>query len=213
VRTRCAHLPRKLARRDNGRYAPSVASGTRVAAIAAAVITTMVLAACGGNGDNRMRATLTDEGCTYQGATKPKTGKFTIEVKNETQRGASFAFLRLAKGFTAATIKPILARATAYMRSLSEAELRNMEQGKPPLHPGPNVPQIFDFHENDGSATDIGAGATSELSGDVRGGRYVVICRNITQVGGRQLAVWKHYKQYIAAEIDVKGVWPGWDAG
>ena len=191
-----------------------MAIGTRVAAIAAAVITTMALAACGGNGDHRMRATLTDDGCTYQGDTKPAAGKFTIDVKNQTRHGANFAFIRLAKGFTAATIKPILAKDTAWVRSLSEAELRKVEHGKQPLHhPRPNLPQILDFHENDGSATDIGAGASSELPGDVRGGSYVVICRNITQVGGRQLGVWKHYKQYVAAEIDVTGVWPGWDAG
>jgi hypothetical protein len=196
-------------------YAPFVAIGTRVAATAAAVITTMALAACGGNGHNRMRATLTDGGCTYQGDTKPATGKFTIEVKNQTRRGANFAFIRLTKGFTAATIRPVLAKETAWVRSLSKAELRNMpEHGKPPLHhPRPNLPQIFDFQGNDGSATDIGAGASRELSGDVRGGTYVVVCRNITQVEGRQLGVWKHYKQYVAAEIDVTGVWPGWDAG
>lgn len=192
------------------RYAPFVAIGTRVAATVAAVITTMPLAACGGNGDTRMRATLTDDGCTYQGDTKPAAGRFTIEVKNQTQRGANFAFIRLAKGFTAATIKPILAKETAWTRSLSEAEIRNMEHGKPPLHhPRPNLPQIFDFQGNDGSATDIGAGATSELPGGVSAGSYAVICRNITQVGGRHLGVWKHYKQYVAAEIDVTGVLAG----
>ena len=33
--------------------------------------------------------------------------------------------------------------------------------------------------------------------------------RNISQVGGPQLALWKHYKQYVATEIDVTGVLPG----
>jgi hypothetical protein len=32
-----------------------------------------------------MRATLTSEGCTYEGDTTPPTGMFTIEVENKTQ--------------------------------------------------------------------------------------------------------------------------------
>ena len=192
------------------RYAPFVAIGTRVAATVTAVMVTMLLAACGGNGDTRMRVTLTDAGCTYQGDTKPAAGRFTIEVKNQTEHGANFAFIRLAKGLTAAKIKPILAKETAWMRSLSEAEIRNMEHGKPPLHhPRPNLPPIFDF-QRDGSATDIGAGATSVLpGGGGSAGSYAVICRNIIHVGGREQAVWKDYKQYVAAQIDVTGALPG----
>lgn len=177
-----------------------------MAVTVAVVITTMPLAAYGG--DARMRVTLTDDGCTYQGDTKAAAGRFTIVVKNQTQHGAHFAFLRLAKGFTSATIKPILAKETAWTRSLSEAELRNLEHGKPPLnHPRPNLPQIFDF-QHGGSATDIGAGASSVLP-TADAGSYALICSNITQVAGRKLSVWKHYKQYVAAQIDVTGVPPG----
>jgi hypothetical protein len=188
-----------------------VANGTRIAATVAVVITILPLAACGGNNQTRMRATLTDEGCTYQGDTKPAAGKFTIEVKNQTQHGANFAFARLANGFTPATARPILARETTWIRSLSEAELRDLQQGTaPPHHPRPKLPQVFDF-ERGGSATDIGAGATAVLPGDISpAGRYAIICRNITRTEGqRHLNAWKHYRQYVAAQIDVTGALPG----
>lgn len=156
----------------------------------------------------RMQATLTDDGCTYQGDTNPAAGRFTIEVMNQTQDGANFALLRLANGFTAVTIKPILAKETAWLRSLTETEIRDMEQGKPPLdHPRPNLPDVFDFRG--GTVTSIGAGATTALPGvGVSAGSYALICRNVPQ-GAGEMGFWGHSAQYVAAQIDVTGVLPG----
>src|SRR6476660_6027545 len=66
-------------------------------------------------------------------------------------------------------------------------------------------------HTHGTSATDIGAGATAVLPGDISpAGRYAIICRNITRAEGqRHLNAWKHYRQYVAAQIDVTGALPG----
>jgi hypothetical protein len=40
--------------------------------------------ACSGD-EGAMRATLTDDGCTYEGNTSPAAGMFTIEVENQTE--------------------------------------------------------------------------------------------------------------------------------
>ena len=122
-------------------------------------------AACGGSDDARMRATLTHDGCTYEGDTKVEAGRFQIDVKNQTQHDASFLFGRLANGYTAATIKPILAKEVAWGRSLTKSELRGLLEGKLPLqHPRPDLPQIFDFRQG-GSDTFLGVGGSSVLRG------------------------------------------------
>jgi len=132
--------------------------------------------------DRRMRATLTDDGCSYRGATTAEEGRFTIEVENETEHVASFALLRLAEGFTAATAGPILARESAW----------------------PDLPQIFDYRLT-AAATEIGGGASSELPGGGAGaGSYAVICRDTEKGQSRYFQ-----EQYVAALIEVTGVLPG----
>ena len=129
------------------------------------VVAMFSTAACGGSDDARMQATLTDDGCTYEGDTEVAARSFQIDVKNQTQHDASFAFARLANGYTAATIKPILAKETASGRSLTKNELRDILEGKLPLrHPRPDLPQMFDFGRG-GSDTVIGAGESSVLPG------------------------------------------------
>jgi hypothetical protein len=51
---------------------------------------TLGLAACGGDDRDSMRATLTDKDCTYDGATTPPSGVFTVAVNNQTNRFANF---------------------------------------------------------------------------------------------------------------------------
>lgn len=43
-----------------------------------------------------MRATLTLDGCAYEGDTSPAPGLFTIEVRNQTPYGANFVLYELA---------------------------------------------------------------------------------------------------------------------
>ena len=75
-------------------------------------------------------------------------------------------------------IKPILAKETAWGRSLTKNELRDILEGKLPLrHPRPDLPQMFDFGRG-GSDTVIGAGKRSVLPGAcVLSGAYALICR------------------------------------
>ena len=63
--------------------------------------------ACGGN-EAAMRATLTNDGCTYDGDTSPTAGMFTIEVENQTEFSGAFVLLSLAEGSTVDDLQPSL---------------------------------------------------------------------------------------------------------
>ena len=62
-------------------------------------------AGCGGGADV-MRATLTADGCTYEGDTTPAPGVFRVEVRNETHDVANFAVAELAEGARIEEIEP-----------------------------------------------------------------------------------------------------------
>src|SRR5688572_26041062 len=63
------------------------------------LLTTAVLATGrGGGGSDTMRATLMDDGCTYEGDTTPAPGIFTIEVENKSSHSATFNLWGLAAG-------------------------------------------------------------------------------------------------------------------
>lgn len=47
-----------------------------------------------------MRATLTDDGCTYEGDETPGAGMFTVEVENKTEYFGAFALAAIAEGST-----------------------------------------------------------------------------------------------------------------
>lgn len=81
--------------------------GTRMAVTVLAVFT-VPLAACGGRDDSQMRATLTDEGCTYRGDKTARAGRFTIEVEDQTGHGGHFVLKELADGVTADAAKRTL---------------------------------------------------------------------------------------------------------
>ena len=177
----------------------------RLPLILVLVVAMFCTAACGGSGnkDARMQATLTDDGCTYEGDTKVAAGSFQIDVKNETRHDASFLFARLANGYTAATIEPILAKETAWSLSLTKNELRDLLKGKRPLQHHPDLPQIFD-HQHGGSDTFLAAGESIVLPGvGSPSGAYALICR-VNLLGN-----FLFRKQYIASQIDVTGDLPG----
>jgi hypothetical protein len=169
-----------------------------------AVVAIVMLAACAGDDGTPMKATLTNDGCTYKGDTEVAAGSFQIDVRNQTQHDASFLFARLANGYTAATIKPILAKETAWGRSLTKNELRGLLDGKRPLqHPHPDLPQILDFRQG-GSDTFLGAGGSSVLPGvGSPSGAYALICR-VNLLGN-----FIFREQYVASPIDVTGNLPG----
>ena len=161
-----------------------------------------MVSGCGGTHDTVMSATLTDAGCVYRGDTAVEAGTFTISVDNETDHEANFVLARLADGYTSATIQPVLAKETAWVRSLSAKELSGIERGQAPTaHPRPDLATIFDFNHG-GSATEIGAGETSELPGGDPGS-FAVICQNLTDVGKLPR------QQFVATGISVTGSRPG----
>ena len=72
------------------------------------LVTMAVLTGCGGGTDSGpMRATLTPDGCAYEGDTSPAPGVFNVEVQNQTPYGASFALWELADGSTVEEIEEI----------------------------------------------------------------------------------------------------------
>jgi hypothetical protein len=179
-----------------------------MAVAVAAVIAIISLSACGDDDDTPMQATLTNDGCSYRGDTKAEAGRFTIEVKNETAQGANFALLKLADGYTTETIKPILAKETAWLHSLSTSELRRIQEGQRPFrHPRPDLPQIYDS-QHGGSATEVGVGGRSVLPGiGAPAGNYALICRAFEYVGPLLPDIWQ--EQFVASPIEVTGALPG----
>ncbi len=108
---------------------------------------TVGLLGCGGDDGGTMRATLTDDGCTYEGDTTPAAGVFSIEVRNETR------LYELADGATIEDIAPAYEKAQARVRADGSATR------------GPRTVQEADL-ERDGRTR-----ATSELPANESTGR------------------------------------------
>ena len=70
-----------------------------------------------------------------------------------------------------------------------------MRGGKQPLHPRPDLPQIF-TNQQSVPFTEIDGGESSVLSADEPAGSYVLMCR-IKDLGAQEL--------YVAAQIEVTG--------
>ena len=68
----------------------------------AAIATAVVAAGCSGNAsdDAVMRATLSGDGCRYEGSTMPAPGTFAVEVRNDTSKPADFVLMMLPKDAT-----------------------------------------------------------------------------------------------------------------
>jgi hypothetical protein len=130
-----------------------VAIGTRVAATLAAGLCTVPLAACGGSDDSPLRATLTDDGCTYEGDNTVAAGRFTIEVEDRTGHGGHFVLKAIATAFTSDTIKPIVD------------------------NPGPAGPEIASlFKDEPVFSSDVHSDTSAILLADAPAGSYVLMC-------------------------------------
>jgi hypothetical protein len=117
-----------------------------------------VVAGCGGSGGGVMRATLTDEGCTYEGDTTPPAGMFSIEVRNETTRFTHFTLVELADDATIEEIAP----------SFKKAEQNYMQTGV--------TPKESEVFKRGIAFASVEPEATSELPANESPGRYAVIC-------------------------------------
>jgi hypothetical protein len=153
-----------------------VAFGTLAAVTAALVIAILLPAACGGDTADEMRATMTDDGCTYMGDETLSTGMFTVEVENRTEYFGAFALAGIAEGFTVEDdLEPLLAEAR-----------QQFEQNG-------TLPALPPFYEQvvRGAAQ---AGETTFLDVDVPAGTYALMCFV------DDLPTWR---VYAAAQLDV----------
>jgi hypothetical protein len=149
----------------------------RAAVTLMTLIAALLPVACGGGSDsNSHRATLTDDGCTYEGDTALPAGTVTIDVENQTDFFGAFALARLADGRTIDDLKPQLEQAQ-----------REFDQsgGTPPPPP--------DYYEQS-IRIGVERGATSELPADVSPGTYALMCFV------DDLPTWR---VYAAAQLDV----------
>jgi hypothetical protein len=145
-----------------------------VALLSAAV--SLVPMACGSD-EAAMRATLTNDGCAYEGDTSPTAGMFTIEVENQTEFSGSFVLLSLAEGSTVDDLQPSLDR---YPRQFDRGWLGRLPE-----------PPDYKFLVR----SDVDAGATSALPADVPAGTYALVCYVDDDLPTEQI--------HIAEQLDV----------
>ena len=134
--------------------------GRRLVVSLVALATAGVAAGCGGGGDNTgevMRATLTGDGCRYQGDTTPAPGLFTIEARNESSERADFHLIELPGGTTLEDVE-----------SWFEEAHRTYQQTGTVSMP----PHIITWV----SSTLVEPHATSELPGNASTGSFAVLC-------------------------------------
>jgi len=135
----------------------------------------LVPMACGGD-EAAMRATLTNDGCTYDGDTSSTAGMFTIEVENQTELSGAFVLLSLAEGSTVDDLQPSLEQ---YPRQFERV--------------GPRLPEPPDYKFL--VRSDVEAGATSALPADVPAGTYALVCYVDDDLPTEQI--------HIAEQLDV----------
>ena len=139
-------------------YAPrAVALGRLVTVFFVALVTLGVAAGCGGDsgGGGVMRATLTGDGCRYEGSTTPAPGTFAVDVRNETSKPVNFQLMMLP---TNATLQDVEAWFVKARQTWDRT-------GKYPLHPITWV-----------SNTLVAPHAASELPANVSQGKLAVLC-------------------------------------
>ena len=153
--------------------------GVRATVALLTVSAVMPLASCGGGGGNGLHATLTDDGCTYEGDTSPAAGRFTINLANRTEFFGVFALSRLSDGKTIDDLPPFLERARREF--LETGAVRT-----------PPFPEFYEQVVRSG----VRAGQSGELLADLPAGTYALVCF------ADPLPMWDVYR---AAQLDVTG--------
>ena len=138
----------------------------------------LLLVACGGGG-NSLRATLTDDGCTYEGDTSPAAGRFTLDFANKTEFFAAVALARLSDGKTINDLQPYLEEA-------------RREFAKTGSLAAPPFPGFYEQVVRWG----VEAGQKADLAADLPAGTYALMCFP------DNLPMWDVYR---AAQLDVTG--------
>jgi len=107
---------------------------------------TLGLAGCGGDDGDSMRATLTDEGCTYEGDTTPASGVFTVAVDNQTHRFVNFILGEYLAGPKTGNAARVVLSApppgggssdVVYFRPVSNAEVEPLAASELPANEEP----------------------------------------------------------------------------
>ena len=153
-----------------------VVLGMRAAFTLMALAAALLLVACDGGGNN-LRATLTDDDCTFEGDASPAAGRFTIDFANKTEFFGSVALARLSDGKTINDLQPYLEKAR---REFTETGMLA-------------APPFPDFYEQV-VRWGVGAGQNSVLAADVPAGTYALMCFP------DNLPMWRVYR---AAQLDV----------
>jgi hypothetical protein len=149
--------------------------GTAVLVTFVTVASAALLTGCGGGEGSATRATLSEDGCTYEGTTTPSAGVLTIDVENETAYFGAFALASLADGSTIESLAPVL-----------EAAARQFADSG-------TLPELPPFYEQV-VRTGIEGGTTGKLPGDLSAGTYALMCFV------DDLPTWR---AYAAAQLDV----------
>jgi hypothetical protein len=165
-----------------------VTLGGRLAVSLAALLAAGGLASgCGGDSEQVMRATLTDDGCTYEGDTTPEPGLFTVEVRNETPRFANFMLWELAGGVKPEEIEALYA----------QARKQYEQTGALPKH----LPLKRPISNSVVDPETGGALPANEATG-----RYVVLCAVLPNTDTRQASASPVFFSHVYAtvELDVR---------
>ena len=86
---------------------------------------------CGGGGSDTMRATLADDGCTYEGDTTPAPGPFNIEVENKTSHFANFTLSTLPAGTSVEDVQHAVEQGPAIkLRGVGGAKGSSLRPGR-----------------------------------------------------------------------------------
>ena len=152
---------------------------------------------CGGGGSDTMRATLTDDGCTYKGDTTHPPGPFHVEVENKTSHFASFALKPLAAGKNVEDVRQGYEQFTAAV-----------ELGKKPgwNELGGWLDGLFAIADLNWPGTETAPEATSELPVNASSGRFVIVCSVYSSMDTRTSSQGPPWAAiYVApAEIEVR---------
>jgi hypothetical protein len=166
-----------------------VTNRTRAAA-AVLLISVSFLVSCGGDG-GPMHATLTDDGCTFEGDTTADAGRFAIEVENRTRRFASFGVIALLGD------QALDESALARERVTSRLLLRSRARSDSPPPYGRWI-----------GGADVEPSATTSLPVDTAAGRYAVACfvHSNSEERLRASEIPPPERSYVAAQFEVTGL-------
>jgi hypothetical protein len=154
--------------------------------LVACVAWTSLLAGCGG-GDETMRATLTDDECTYEGTTSQQAGRFTIDVENDSRLFGAF--------FLAAVPEDV--DADDLQETIDDLRRRSRKSGESPARaPWRSI-----------VGSEVEPAAASTIPADVRAGTYVLLCFVSRPTDLRQTSREPVPLQavYVATRLDVTG--------